>query len=424
MAGAEIAGAETSCAELVGAQTTAPERAFPKHCNYRAEELPEEKTLKYHNKLDFKRIHQQKNVHYNVRLKVDASNRRHEYQSGYGTMPNNVTSVADALIFNTGLNPYIQSSKYEDPFSTKSRTRQGANLDHLSISEIIGSAPITITNSELEERHNANFSYKPTFDTIPDFDVPELLPDLPGIADLSFSALARPLTAAIPTLSNLIPELPDIVNRSTFTQSSAPALTSTTSSPPPPPPPPPPLMFTSSTSVPVKQSLSAPPPPAPPPPPQPLVDAVSKADASTESPITTTKPSDRSDLLKSIIDAGGAANFKFRSAQGRYRDRKMKRDKEDEELRDMENTDASKSGLRHSPSGDIMADLTRALTLRRKGIAGNNSNLKDKTRNSQKSPTTSSSNNLLAGLSAVIPPQVMEKEMNLHPAVSNEEWED
>ncbi len=165
---------------------------------------------------------------------------------------------------------------------------------------------------------------------------PTNLPDLPEFGAPEETLPAGPMSAGEP--SNQPPP-------------SAPP----PSAPPPPPPPPPP-------------AAAPPPPPPPPPPPGPPpapADQPPAPDAETPKHVqgapegVVSPDAGRASLLESIRQAGGAGKAKLRDAKSRKVEAKKKKQEEKES-----STAASSGG------GDLMADLSKRLLMRRKGISG------------------------------------------------------
>ncbi|XP_012938504.1 WASH complex subunit 1 [Aplysia californica] len=272
---------------------------------------------------------------YNVHLSIRARKDQSQQGEGLGGLPSDVPSVSSLLLFNTTENPY---KKYVmlDPLGVVTKTRAAIEEEEAGMAE----APSTIIHNEEMFRAAAeNFLYMPELGTVPEIAVPELLPNLPGVADdLAFSADQGPSIAPsvmgsnMPDLPAVGPE-PDAVPAGP-TSAGGPA---DASGPPPPPPsgPPPP-----------------PPPPGPPPPPP--------ANVPTE---VATPGGGRQSLLDSIVQAGGAAGAGLKSAK----DRKHTQKKKKQEEKDQGQAAPSGGG---GGGGDLMSDLFSKLTMRRRGISG------------------------------------------------------
>ncbi|KAF8363085.1 ddl-2 [Pristionchus pacificus] len=207
---------------------------------------------------------------------------------------------------------------------------------------------------------------------VEDLDLPNILPDLPGVAsDLTFdsvSFLHSPFDSFLNSLPSTIdgetknekdtkvgtvpppppphPSQLPIGIASPPPPSTPPPLSSTV--PPPPPPPPPSLL-----------SPSAPPAPPPPPPPPPSM-------MSPSTPTVSPNGGDaRSSLMDAIRKAGGTKNAKLRSSaiEGKSGGKQL------EEMEDK----TSAIGKKSDGGGDLMSSLAKALEARRKVMTGKDS---------------------------------------------------
>jgi hypothetical protein len=210
----------------------------------------------------------------------------------------------------------------------------------------------------------AELGYKPTLEHVPDFALPDVLPDLPGVADLQFKSETDQFRPIAP--SSAVPaDLPDIAGAGPVAaDASSPAATATpvaagapppppppTSGGPPPPPPPPP---------PGPSSGGPPPPPPPRPPP------VSSGDAPAAPPPPKDAPGDsvggRGDLLAEI-----RRGKQLRSGQDEQKMSGGKKKKKGASGDDDAADDKKKSSGGGSMMG-LFGDLISALDRRRKGM--------------------------------------------------------
>uniref|UniRef100_A0A2C9JEA9 WASH1 WAHD domain-containing protein n=1 Tax=Biomphalaria glabrata TaxID=6526 RepID=A0A2C9JEA9_BIOGL len=138
------------------------------------------------------------NVHLGTRAKKDPSHQG----EGLGGLPRNIPSVSSLLLFNTTENPY---KKYVmlDPLGVVTKTRSSIEEEVKAMAE----APSTILRNEDMFRISAeNYLYMPEIGTVPEIAVPDLLPNLPGVADdLAFSGDQGPSIA--PSVMSSMPEL-------------------------------------------------------------------------------------------------------------------------------------------------------------------------------------------------------------------------
>ncbi|XP_035677447.1 LOW QUALITY PROTEIN: WASH complex subunit 1-like [Branchiostoma floridae] len=308
------------------------------------------------------RVLKEKLQYYNVHLNIKKQDKTVDAtKEGLGRLPRNISSVSSLLLFNTAENPY---KKYVtlDPLGVVTKTRKDIEEEE----EGLADAPSTITNREQLERIQAeNYFYIPNMGEVPEIDVPNLLPDLPGVADdLAYSADLGPGIA--PSVPSVIPDLPSIVPDEITPSGPAGAPPGppppTDAAPPPPPPPPagapPPL-----PPPPPGQGDPLPPPPPPPPPapddaggpPAPPPPAGAPPPPPKEAPAAVTSDA-RSDLMAAIRSAGGSGKVKLKSAKEQKTMRKKQKDE-------------SKAAP-VSSGGDLMSDLASKLSMRRKGISG------------------------------------------------------
>ncbi|XP_078678169.1 WASH complex subunit 1-like [Branchiostoma floridae x Branchiostoma belcheri] len=306
------------------------------------------------------RVLKEKLQYYNVHLNIKKQDKAVDAKEGLGRLPRNINSVSSLLLFNTAENPY---KKYVtlDPLGVVTKTRKDIEEEE----EGLADAPSTITNREQLERIQAeNYFYIPNMGDVPEIDVPNLLPDLPGVADdLAYSADLGPGIA--PSVPSVIPDLPSIVPDEMTPSGPAGA----PPGPPPPtdaaPPPPPPPPAGAPPPPPPPPGPGAPPPPPPPPPPPapdvaggpppPPPPAAGPPPPPKDAPAEVSSDG-RSDLMAAIRAAGGAGKVKLKSA------------KEQKTMRKKQKGEAKAAPV--SSGGDLMSDLASKLSMRRKGISG------------------------------------------------------
>lgn len=176
---------------------------------------------------------------------------------GVGPFPS-VASVSNLLLFNTEFNPYRSAFQQYDPLEGQEKPKQTVVDDKR---DQLGAQPATILEGDaLPMASLAKISYVPDLGDVPVFELPDQLPDLPGIADLGGADRTSWGSGIAPSLgSAAFMDLPEISSSSSITSSTtsggaAPPPPSASSSSAPPPPPPP-------------SGAGGPPPPPPPPPP-------------------------------------------------------------------------------------------------------------------------------------------------------------
>lgn len=272
---------------------------------------------------------------------------------GVGPFPSS-PSVSNLLLFNTEFNPYRSPFQQYDPLEGQEKPKQ---IVDVSMQDSIGAQPATILEGDaLPMASLVKISYVPDLGDVPVFELPDQLPDLPGIADLGGADRTSWGSGIAPSLATAgLFDLPD-VNPSASAGAggasmvaSAPATSGGAPPPPPPPsgaPPPPP-----------------PPPPAggaPPPPPPPAPKSSSKA----QSDNVPSSGDARQDLLasiragKSLKSADGEGGEETNEEEGSKRRRRRK------ELPPPKNSGNSMMNM--------FGDLITALDRRRKGMMAQN----------------------------------------------------
>ncbi|GMR37084.1 hypothetical protein PMAYCL1PPCAC_07279 [Pristionchus mayeri] len=243
---------------------------------------------------------------------------------------------------------------------------------------------------------------------VEDLDLPNILPDLPGVAsDLSFDSLSLLHSSSLSPF-DVFHSLPSTIDggekatgeqeTSYFRSSSFHFTLSLDWSIDEAPPPPPPLLL--------QPTVPPPPPPPPPstlfspsaPPPPPLM--------SPSTPIVSPNGGDaRSSLMDAIRKAGGTKNAKLKSAA-------MERKSGGKQLEEMEDK-TSAIGKKSNGGGDLMSSLAKALEARRKVMTGKNDS------GASMGRKKSSMSGVMGRISDLIPPPPDEGEQDEESA---EEW--
>ncbi|TMS34313.1 hypothetical protein L596_001938 [Steinernema carpocapsae] len=363
-------------------------------------------------------------------------------------VPENINSIADLLIYNSSVSAY-GTSKSVDPLDNsgmriKVSTRKEFEneLENLTAEDsVLNSNTIPIDEAD------DPLMYKPEIGALADFDFPDVLPHLPGIAtDVSFAfpiggtsttALQQLPNSSGSTISQLVLTSPSmsIAGSEKTNESSSldlringngnskvngfesplfptsPELTfrEPDEIPPPPPPPPPPV-------VPEPSSASAPPPPPPPPPPVAAVPTNGTGPPGPPAPPPPPPPPSlqatpkmpapatnaRSNLLEAIRAAGGAKGAKLKKVEPNTKAPSAK-------------ATSAAGSLPAAGGGDLMSSLQKALELRRRGISGRKAEQEDR---KAKKPASS---NALARLSELIPPPPA-KGSDTDGSMTDEDW--
>ncbi|XP_055342698.1 WASH complex subunit 1-like [Paramacrobiotus metropolitanus] len=328
---------------------------------------------------------------------------------GLGKLPNTVKSVSSLLLFNSDQNPYNRHIAI-DPLGGTGKSRRLAEPEVQTPS--LDAAPASFTQLDVNQTKD-DLSYIPGFGDVPEFVLPNMLPDLPGVVeDFGFGELSDDFGAAIPAIGaftletpvqKTAPEWPKVV-----AVPEAPPRAVVSALPPipgatPPPPPPAPAPVAAGPKPPAPPPPPPPTAPGPPPPPPPMAATSDSAAAGGNVPVMNDA---RSSLLESIRAAGGAGKAKLKSVKERKLEQKKKKQEE--------KTKAVSGG------GDLMDDLKSRLTNLRKGISAGKKGGDEESSSSR--PANSGFNNAAMNrVSDLIPhsPTVPSK-----PHEDNEEWSD
>lgn len=297
------------------------------------------------------------------------------------SIPDYVSSVSDLYIHNTSELAYQERQRIRKDVPgrkevlERSPSKMENKLDDATV-------PHSILHPDWDARQaGENFFYSPTINDAPDLEMPDDLPDLPGIAiDIAFGKSADQKRPAPQVITQSTEKATDKVLMEDTKEEvdNGPKLGAV--------PPPPPVLPTLPSFAPV---AAAPPPPPPPPPPPmlPTLSTTAAAAAPTPPVPKESGPADaRSNLMDAIRKAGGKA--KLRAAEPQPKDKKQS-----------ENKPTSSEN-----SGNLMDDLHKKLMMRRKGISG------------VKKPE-----NVMDRLSALIPPPVADASRK-EKADDEEDW--
>lgn len=320
-------------------------------------------------------------------------------------VPNYVSSVSDLYLHNTSELAYQQqrqrARKLDVPERREALERSPSKLENKKLDDT--TMPHSILHPEdwgARQVPGDNFFYSPTINDAPDLEMPDDLPDLPGIAiDIAFGKSderQRPTTGkqsntgqAKSTADKIVAvqetakeEVDNGPKRDVATAPVLPALPSFTApqetikcAPP------------TSSAPSVSSGAPAPPPPPPPPPALPPLSTAAPATTATQ-PTKAAVPADaRSNLMDAIRKAGGKA--KLRAAEPQPK----------------EGGKQSESKPGSGSAGNLMDDLHKKLMMRRKGISG------------AKKPE-----NVMDRLSALIPPPKAEANRKDGAAEDEEDW--
>jgi WAS family protein 1 len=352
-----------------------------------------------------------------------------ENNIGLGSvLEDHIESVTSLLLFNTAQHPYKQTN-VKDPLANldiaNKKARDQAASDQ---GQTLYEAPQSILKGEqLETIKKENIGYKPVAGDLPDFNVPNFLPDLVGIADIQYAQDAESIAPSNFITNDLPDILPDINISIGNNNDLPPSITSASvnnnaqlndafiaAPPPPPPPPPPPSMFDAGSSN--QAGLPSPPPPPPPmfssapqPPPPPPSQAQS-SEAQEQNTAPSSNGGDvRSSLLDEIVKFAGDKS-KLNNIENRKKQSKLEKEKAKE-------IGASSGGGASSkePAGaglSLMDSLKQAMINRRKFLdpsgGGNAASEESSVPKPPKMPavaeTPTTGNSMMDSISKMIPP--------------------
>ncbi|KAF5285275.1 hypothetical protein FQR65_LT13289 [Abscondita terminalis] len=287
---------------------------------------------------------------------------------GLGIIPNDITSINDLVLYNTGKNPY-KNYIISDPLQSSITIKK----DEVSELSEISAAPHSISDrTTLTRSVTDTIFYSPDLGDVPTIDVPLDLPDLPGIADdLRYvHELGQAIAPSVTTTPN-IPELPPVIEASPLSLTESIVLI--------PPPLPRFEELQENTFDKIEEELPSP-------------EIQVDAEPSPKEQVPATNPvvqvnNVRASLMEAIRKAGGSKNAKLKS------------------------TETKKTA---PPSSDLMADLHAKLSLRRKGISGS------KNQNNSNFDVGSTMNRV----SAMIPPPPTKLELNESTNTEDEDWDE
>ena len=368
-------------------------------------------------------------------------------QEGLGSvLSERLDSITSLLLFNSAQHPYKQSKVKDSLGDLDSKKSKKNMFDPTEQSDIYEAPQSIIKGEQLDAVKREDIGFKPKLGDVPDFNVPTFLPELSGIADISYSQDFKsiaPSNLITDDLSNLLPEvnaadsLPaDItMNSQTLPNPNLGSSGPMGSPPPPPPPPPPPMMGgPPPPPPPPPPMMGGPPPPPPPPPPMmggpppppPPGDLSGELADEPKSEPSGAGGDSRSDFLSEIRNFGGKKG-KLKNIEDRKKESKQKK------------VQAKESG-----SMTVQEQLKSALKARRGFIDG--SKLDKEPTSDNKAPISATSDELptlqlnstptnaqsppatlgssgFDNISKMIPPPPQSNSMDNPNDSDNEEWE-
>lgn len=107
-------------------------------------------------------------------------------QKGIGSLPPNLRSVVDALLFNTVELPYFKYQIIDNLLVSEKLSVQERALEPI----ILPPPPQSVLDcSAVRSAGSEDFGFRPVLGQVPSFTLPSVLPDLPMIAEISWSGL-------------------------------------------------------------------------------------------------------------------------------------------------------------------------------------------------------------------------------------------
>ncbi|CAF0765018.1 unnamed protein product [Brachionus calyciflorus] len=328
------------------------------------------------------------------------STKSESVHNGLGNvLEDRIKSVSSLLLFNTAQHPYKQND-LKDPLEDLDLKKNKKGIFDQDSKAELYEAPMSILKGEqLETVKKENLTFKPKLGDVPDFNVPAFLPDLSGIADISYAQdlpSIAPSNLIVNDLADILPEIPsgilpeDIINQPVVSTNQS--ISSTVA---PPPPPPPPMMADLSSMPPppppppiLNISTNAPPPPPPPPPlglpppppPPPLSLDMPPAPPvpKTEPRVVQPEPEDPHNELMNAIRNFGGDKSKLKLTKN-IEDRKTEKKKKEQAAKEI------------GGSLSIMDQIKLEMEKRRKFIADNDDD-KKKSNDDVAPPDNSNSN--------------------------------
>ncbi|KAK6056229.1 prenyltransferase and squalene oxidase repeat-containing domain protein [Cooperia oncophora] len=270
-------------------------------------------------------------------------------------LPSKIMSFADMFYCDTDELAYGKRSSKRIGFVSHGKSDTTSSVD---VNVVEASA---IGGGRTQERDPLD--YVPELGPIEDLDLPDILPDLPGIAEdltLLDYGIVPPMFPDIPVLNEEVQAAPEMViaanTEMRHSSNDSPQLTLSAAE-----------KEAATDGLPAigevkAATIPSPPPAVPPPPPPPPPASLVVNTASPSPPGLPSAPlsNDRSDLMAAIRAAGGAGKAKLKKVNSSRRAAK-------------ESESLSSSALgenKSSAGGDLMASLAKALEARRKGIYG------------------------------------------------------
>eukprot|EP00297_Palpitomonas_bilix_P012895 CAMPEP_0113870996 /NCGR_PEP_ID=MMETSP0780_2-20120614/2393_1 /TAXON_ID=652834 /ORGANISM="Palpitomonas bilix" /LENGTH=304 /DNA_ID=CAMNT_0000856329 /DNA_START=50 /DNA_END=961 /DNA_ORIENTATION=- /assembly_acc=CAM_ASM_000599 len=125
-------------------------------------------------------------------------------QEGLGRLPENIGSVSDLLLFNSAENPYKKYISIDNLAGVDARAKEEEAEKGLA------AAPLSVLEGDmLPEFAAVNFGFNPKLGEVPEINVPDVLPDLAGIADINWADGGLP---ALPSIapSQVMASLPSL----------------------------------------------------------------------------------------------------------------------------------------------------------------------------------------------------------------------
>lgn len=105
-------------------------------------------------------------------------------QKGIGSLPTNVNYIADALLFNTAELPYLKYRHIDNLIGSEKLLVREPTTEMITLAP----APQSVQDcSDVRRSSSEDFGFRPVLGKVPSFTLPSTLPDLPMVAEISWS---------------------------------------------------------------------------------------------------------------------------------------------------------------------------------------------------------------------------------------------
>jgi len=294
-----------------------------------------------------------------------------DIREGLGRLPHNIWSIDSLLLFNSDENPYKKYVTLDNLAGILQETKEEEEKSELDLI----AAPESLTNAELPEVSKIEYEFRPDLGNVPEFNLPEVLPELSMVADninWGVDNQSNFLTIAPSTQSHL-DDLPDVNSLSKNPKKSASASapskstsssssSSSSSSGGPPPPisggPPPPIS-------------GGPPPPISGGPPPPMGGGPPPPDSGPPPPVGGPPPPAPGNVPTAVAaPSSGRQNLLADIRKGKNLKKVGERKERKKAIAEAPPSVSGNANAPPAPTGSLFGDLLVALTRRQASLRG------------------------------------------------------